>query len=167
MLITGAEQAPFGTDPLEHGGDWLPPSQPAPGSYKPAARQPFPTNNPFAVPVFERASSDWAPFNYNAGKLGTVPVQIARSNKGRKAVTISVLSAETNGVVIGPDPGPLSEYQNGGVAGVGVYELDPGDSVTIETEASVWACCQTGQTSGGCQGWETYNPAVLDPGQEY
>ena len=118
------------------------------------------TDNGQAFAVFERSSSD-----FNAGAVsitaanGGTSIVVGRV-LGRKSVTIWVptlwtnpagVSAAPNGVLIGQTEGELQ-------AGGGV-QLNPGDSITIDTEAPIWAGLIPAKTSGVVQYLVTYNPA--------
>ena len=125
----------------------------------------FSTSLAASVPVFERASHDFT--------TGQIPVSssfnggvstIVGRQPGRKSVTIAVPTSYVNaagvnvtgasviGVIIG---GSASEIQNPG----GGWQLNAGDSITLYTEAPVYAGCINGQTSGFCQNQTDYNPA--------
>jgi len=118
------------------GGQPVPPDTPGGGS--PRGRESFATENDEAIATFERACEAWT------GQQFTIsgPTQIVRRMKGRKQATIFVPATDVNGnaisgVTIGPDD---SEVQNVGGAVVGSpLFLLPGMSITIESEAPVWA----------------------------
>jgi len=120
----------------------------------------FHTDNEAAFPVFERASSDW-----NAGAIvvtsnnaGTAIV--GGRQRGRKAITLSVPTTWTdpNGTVSTPNGVTISQTEGELQNGSG-YQLNPGDSVTISTEAPVWAGLIPTKTTGVVQWIVEYNPA--------
>jgi hypothetical protein len=121
-------------------------------------------DNADALAVFERASS-----NFTAGQIvvntynGGTSIVVGRQ-KGRKNVTISVPATYTasdgttstpNGVSIAETEGEL-QLINGG------FQLNPGDSITISTEAPVWAGLLPGDTTGLVQYLVEYNPTGND-----
>ena len=146
-------------DDLEHYSD-NPVHHDTAGDRYTTGRKAFATDNGQAFAVFERAASD-----FNAGAIsitannGGTSIVVGRV-LGRKSVTIWVptlwtnpagVSAAPNGVLIGQTEGELQ-------AGGGV-QLNPGDSITIDTEAPVWAGLIPSKTSGVVQYLVTYNPA--------
>jgi len=121
-------------------------------------------DNADALAVFERASS-----NFTAGQIvvntynGGTSIVVGRQ-KGRKNVTISVPSTYTaadgttstpNGVAIAETEGEL-QLINGG------FQLNPGDSITISTEAPIWAGLLPTDTTGLVQYLVEYNPVGND-----
>jgi hypothetical protein len=123
-------------------------------------RRQFDKGNGEAFPVFERASSDFTTgaIFVNSWNGGTVIV-VGRQ-KGRKALTLwvptsivppgSTTPITPSGVLFAQTEG---ELQNGGGA-----QINPGDSLTIETEAPVWCGLIPGSTSGVVQFTTVYNP---------
>ena len=98
----------------------------------------FDVNNAEALGVFERSAQD-----FNAGALvldtGTSSALLTGRAKGRKNITLSIPTTFTNangvvitpaGVIIGSDRGSVDAYQG--------FQLNPGDSVTISTEAPLY-----------------------------
>ena len=118
------------------------------------------TNNADALMVFQRASSD-----FTAGVIsinsqnGNTAIVVGRQ-KGRQSVTIWVPSTYTspsgasstpNGVMIAQTEGEVQAYA--------AVQLNPGDSITITTEAPIWAGILPGNTTGVCQYLVEYNPS--------
>ena len=123
-------------------------------------RKAWGTTNADALSVFERASSDFTAGVINISTQNGNTAIIVGRQKGRKSVTIWVPKTYTNasgststpnGVIIGQTEGEVQAY-----AGA---QLNPGDSITINTEAPVWAGVLGGNTSGLCQFLVEYNPA--------
>lgn len=107
----------------------------------------FPGINATAFPVVQRSSSD-----YNAKavvlSVGAQALQILGRVVGRMNITLSVPTTFTNpiggtitpaGVMFSTDPGNLQSGDG--------YQLNPGDSITISTEAPVWVSLLPGNTS--------------------
>ena len=116
--------------------EWVPgPRDQAPASNR--RRRAFATPNGQAVPVWQRASSDWSTFPFTSIS-GTV--QIAGTLGGRFAVTVWVPATSAHGVQIAPNRSQCDN--NGGTP------INPGDSVTIMSEGTVYAAPQSGQTTG-------------------
>ena len=149
--IPGDELARYSDNPAHHD---------TPGNRYTTGRKNFGTDNGEAFPVFERASSD-----FNAGRVsvgtsnGGTSIVVGRV-RGRKSITIWIpttwtnpggTSTSPNGVTIGQTEGELQ-------SGAGI-QLNPGDSITIDTEAPVWAGLIPGKTTGVLQYLTTYNPA--------
>jgi len=163
-----AFEIPVGVHPLDRSipGDQLARYSDSPvhhdtaGNRYTTGRKNFGTDNGEAFPVFERASSDWTAGSVVVGtNNGGTSIVVGRV-RGRKTVTVWVPSTWTNpggtsttpnGVVIGQTEG---ELQSGAGA-----QLNPGDSITIGTEAPVWAALIPGKTSGVVQYLVEYNPA--------
>lgn len=110
---------------------------------------PFSVPNKDALPVFERASrSGNALVVYVNDNQGGTARAVGRL-KGRKAVMLWVSSSATTGVMVDFIEGKLQ-------AGGGV-PLNPGDSITLPTEASIYVGLQAGQTSGSVNVIELFN----------
>ena len=116
------------------------------------AKAAYSTRNPDALPVFERASEKWSANTLTLNN--TEPLQIAGKQKGRKELILFVPNSATAGVIIGPDPGTVSMGQG--------VELDPGATLTLKTEAAVYAGLISGQTSGTICIVATSNPPEKD-----
>jgi len=120
----------------------------------------FHLDNAEAFQVYQRAASDWnaGSVTVNANNGGT-SIVVGRQ-RGREQVTLSVPTTwvtpagstiTPNGVIISQTEGELQ--QNSG------YQLNPGDSITIRTEAPVWVGLIDSNTTGMCLWMVTYNPA--------
>ena len=106
-------------------------------------RQPFSTSNDDALAVWERASHDWSGDTVIIG-MPNPSIQLIGRQKGRKCITLWCPSTGT-AVCIAPLEGICDQQFNNGVGGL---ILNPGDSVTINTEAQVWAGILNGNTTG-------------------
>lgn len=115
-------------------------------------RRAYDTRNSDALPVFERSSEKWSA---NTLVLNNAePLQIAGKQKGRKELIIFVPNTASAGVIIAPTPGECSMYQG--------VELDPGATLTLKTEAQVYAGLISGQSSGMVCIIATINPPEKD-----
>ena len=122
----------------------------------------FGTANFEAVPTFERASHDFTAGQVQVGSYNGGTSIVVGRQAGRKNVTIWVPTSYINaagvtisnplGVVIGQTEGEIQIPGNG-------VQLNSGDSITIATEAPIWAGLLYGQTSGFCQYLVEYNPS--------
>lgn len=153
---------PPGVHPNDPSGeDWQPGPPDQPQAWTPG-RPPYDTDNWDAIAVYERAAHEWdAGVVYlNSQNSGTAIV-VGRL-KGRKSVTVWVPTTDaagntTKGVLLANRPGPLEAGTGGALTG-DIIVLNPGDSVTIASEASVWAGLIGSNTTGFCQFVSTYNP---------
>jgi hypothetical protein len=117
--------------------------------------EPFGTDNDDALAFFERASHDWTGDTITLASTGSSPsVQLIGRQKGRKCVTLWCPSTGT-AVCIAPTQGVCDQQFNSGIGGL---ILNPGDSVTINTEAPVWAGVLNGNTAGTVAFLAEYNP---------
>jgi hypothetical protein len=165
--LTGGVPLPPGVHPYDPsvpymGGEVLEPQpipQDTPGDKFTTGTQAFPIENGQALPVFQRAAEDWSVriIKVNANS-GSTAVAVGRQ-KGRQAATLSVPTLLPDGTVpLGVIFGPTEdEVQAGGNAG-GI--LNPGDSVTINTEAPIFLGVIPGNATGACQVVIEFNPAV-------
>lgn len=122
-------------------------------------RRPYGRENWEAIPVYQRAAANVrvrvviANVNINGGTAiacNRVP--------GRQSVTLSVPSKLADGtvplgVVWGSSEGDLQ-----GPSGLDAGILNPGDSVTIATEAQIWLGVIPSQSTGAAQVIELLNP---------
>lgn len=122
------------------------------------------TDNGDALAVFERGAKSFTAGQIVVGTANGGTSIVVGRQKGRKNVTISVPATYTNssganvtpnGVVIAEQEGEL-QLINGG------FQVNPGDSITISTEAPVWAGLLPGKTSGFCQYLVEFNPSGND-----
>jgi hypothetical protein len=124
----------------------------------PTGTEPFARGNGSAFGVFQRAASDWSVGVVipNANQNGGTATVVGRQ-KGRVSVKLWVPTtlangvAVTAGVVIGPDENELQAVVNPTV-------LNVGDSITIETEGSVYCGVIPGQQTGVVQYLVLSNP---------
>lgn len=114
-------------------------------------RPPFPTENDAALPIFQRADHDWTGNRYQVDTNNAGTVQLCGRQKGRSSVTLVVPSAAAQGVVIGPTEDEV-------INNLSSPQLVPGQSLTLPTEAPVWAGVIPGQTSGTVDVYITFNP---------
>jgi hypothetical protein len=131
-----------------------------PGNKYTTDKKAWGTNNADALMVFERASSD-----FTAGIIsintqnGNTAIVVGRQ-KGRKSVTIWVPSTYTNSSGSSSTPnGVMIAQTEGEVQAYAAVQLNPGDSITINTEAPIWAGVLPGASTGICQYIVEYNPA--------
>ena len=122
------------------------------------------TDNGDALAVFERGSRSFTAGQIVVGAANGGTAIVVGRQKGRKNVTISVPASYINsagssvtptGVAIAEQEGEL-QLINGG------FQLQPGDSITISTEAPIWAGLLPGKTTGFCQYLVEYNPTGND-----
>lgn len=114
----------------------------------------FDTDNATAVPVWERASTSFAA---SSQAIGTGTTKLVGRHKGRKSVVLSVpvtitTSAGTSspkGIQFAHDPNLVDT--NAG------FQLNPGDSVQIDSEAEVFVGVLPGNTVGYVQYLEIFN----------
>lgn len=121
-------------------------------------KPPWKTANKDATPVFERASHDFTVqiVAVNSAIEGGTAIACGRQ-KGRKSVTLSVPTVLPSGVVpFGVTFAPDQDAVQAGINAAGV--LNPGDSVTINTEAPVWLGLIGANLTGWCQVVIEYNP---------
>jgi hypothetical protein len=139
-------------DHSEHGNDYPLPKD-TPGGDAPRGKQSFSDDNDEAVPVFQRADEAWTGETF----IISGPTQVVRRMKGRTSVTLYVPSTDqagnaVNGIVYAPDAGQ--------VQGIGLpLFLLPGMSVTLHTEAPVWASVIGANATGFVCVVTTDNPA--------
>jgi hypothetical protein len=108
---------------------------------------PWSTDNEQAIPVNQRAGSEWSANEYT---LGITPIQLAGKLKGCVSTKIWVPSTASHGCVISPSEGDITQ-------GAGIT-LSPGDSIELFTEAGVWGGVIVGQTTGTAYVVRIYNP---------
>jgi hypothetical protein len=149
---------PPGMHPLDQtvGGDSLATPPDTPGDRYDTSRGPWSTENQSAVPVFQRLAHDWVG-GYLKVSSNQNPQTVVGRQPGRGPVTIWVPNqlpdgtVPSFGVTIGSDQADI--YNNGGIA------LGVGDSITIPSEASVYAVVTGSNATGACQWFATLNPA--------
>jgi hypothetical protein len=113
------------------------------------APAPFSVPNKDALPVFERSARNGSalvvPISQHQGGTARAVGRL----KGRKAVMIWVSSTATAGCML--------DFSEGRLQGGGGVPLNPGDSVTLPTEASVYVGLQPGDSSATVNVIELYN----------
>lgn len=124
------EPSPVGTD---IGQAWTP------------GEKPFGVPNARAVPVWERATTNFAVKALNV----TTTLPAAGRLVGRRSVSLWVPGTASQGVQFSSDRGSVD-------SGAGV-PLNPGDSITIGSEAAVYVGPIDGQTSGTVYVLDLYN----------
>ncbi|MDE1881979.1 MAG: hypothetical protein KGI89_15705, partial [Euryarchaeota archaeon] len=102
-----------------------------------------------SVPVVERATSSYSARGFQITNANPY-VMLSGRRRGRKWITLAVpssyiapggtTSSTPLGVMIAEDPNAI-------VAGVG-YQLNPGDTLTIDSEAPIWAGVLPGNATG-------------------
>jgi len=144
------------TAPSPNPGDAPVPADRSPHGAPTTGSRPFTTENAQAVPVFERAASDFTAQTF----VVSGPIRIVGRTPGRTSVTLAVpatdaLGNAVNGIVFGETEGELQGDTPSGMA-----FLLAGMSVTIVTEAPVWVAPIPGGTSPGTvMAILTFNPA--------
>ncbi len=114
----------------------------------------FDTANEQAIPVWERSSED---HQTNAVHLGAGSFQLVGRRRGRKYVVLAVPSTLTAGGVGSTPLGcQVSHDRNNVDVGLG-YQLNPGDSLEIDSEAPVYVGPLPGNTTGYVQYSEALN----------
>jgi len=121
------------------------------------SRAPWQVSNGKAAAVFQRAASD---FSVTTLKL-TTTTQILGRQPGRVAVVLSVPTTLADGttplgVIFGSDRGAVDQGLATGIGDIGV--LNPGDTYTLATEASVYAAPISGNATGAVQVVDLFNP---------
>jgi hypothetical protein len=162
--IVGAEFADDLATPLATVNVTSPIQLDRPGDLYERGNKVWGTENGNALAVFERGSKSFTAGQIVVGTANGGTSIVVGRQKGRKNVTISVpatytasdgTSSTPNGVAIAETEGEL-QLINGG------FQLNPGDSITISTEAPVWAGLLPGKSSGLCQYLVEYNPTGTD-----
>jgi hypothetical protein len=149
------------TDRRASPSDWSGPPQPAPSTYT-GGREPFSVPNARAMGVWQRATRTWTP---RAVRVGQTPVKLVGRKRGRlkvslwvpKTVVVSgVVVTVTHGVLVAASAGEASQFA-GAV-------LNVGDSLTVPSEASVYAIALPTQVVGFVQYADYFNPSASSPG---
>lgn len=151
---------PPGVHPMDPSVSWnggnLPDATAAPADVVtrpgPTGRPPFDTANTGALAVYQRGDAEWTANRIVVDLNNSGTVQLIGRQNGRAGVTLSVPSSATFGVVFAPTEG---EVLNSASCPI----LLPGDSITIPTEASVWAGVIPGNATGTVDVIATFNPA--------
>lgn len=119
---------------------------------------PYGTENYESLQVFERSSDQWDSYLWSIDpKQNGGTVQVAGRQKGRKSVTLSVPTALPNGWT--PVQVIFASTEDGAQNQINGAILNPGDSVTIYTEAQVYIGLASGETTGFVQVITESNPA--------
>lgn len=101
----------------------------------PAGRKPWAVPNNEALPVFQRGSHDWQARTY----VVSGALEIAARVKGRTRVYMWVATGD-DPVVVAPTQGEVNVYSG--------VEIAAGSSLTVDTEAPIWAGPVSGNTTG-------------------
>ena len=113
------------------------------------APAPFSVPNKDALPTFERAARNGSalvvPISTNQGGTARAVGRL----KGRKAVMLWVSASAANGCMV--------DFNEGKLQGGGGVPLNPGDSVTLPTEAAVYVGLQAGDASAKVNVIELFN----------
>ena len=141
-----SEQAlPPGVHPYDQTGPEFSPAPAPQGQTFTTGTKAFSVPHAEAIPVWERATTNFATKNLTLGAT----TQVAGRLPGRKSVTLWVPGTAAQGVQFSNNRGDV-DSGNG-------TPLSPGDSVTIGSEAAVWAGPLSGQTSGTVYTLDLYN----------
>jgi hypothetical protein len=109
----------------------------------------FQTDSLSAVPTVSRSAES---HNVRASTC-VVPSKVVGHRKGRRSITLSCPATTVAGTPLGFQ---VSDQQAFLDVNVG-FQVNPGDSIRIESEAEVWIAPLSGQTSGYCQYVETFD----------
>jgi hypothetical protein len=109
----------------------------------------FQTDSLAAVPVTQRAAES---HNVRAASC-VVPSKVVGHRKGRRAITLSCPATTVAGTPLGFQVSDQRAYLDVNAG----FQVNPGDSIRIESEAEVWIAPLSGQTSGYCQYVETFD----------
>ena len=82
-----------------------------------------------------------------------VPSKVVGHRKGRRAITLSCPATTVAGTPLGFQVSDQRAYLDVNAG----FQVNPGDSIRIESEAEVWIAPLSGQTSGYCQYVETFD----------
>jgi hypothetical protein len=129
-----------------------------PGSRYTTGKPPWQVQNSDALPVFQRSASDWTVkiVVVNSSQNGGTAIAVGRQ-RGRVSVTLSVPTLLPNGTVpLGVVFAPTEDEVQAGANAGGV--LNPGDSVTIYSEAQVYVGVIGAAASGAVQVKVEFNP---------
>ena len=148
------DQLPPGVHPYDQAGDEWSPPQGVQGQQWQPGRAPFSVPNANAVPVWQRATTDWSTAALTLNSTNGTQ-QIAGRVTGRMSVTIWVPGIASHGIQFSQDRGAVDN--NAGTP------LNPGDSVTINSEGPVYAGCQSGQTAGTVYVLDLFNVTAPVP----
>lgn len=102
--------------------------------------KPWGTDNETAFPVNQRSAHDWMGRNVTVN-AASGPVRLAPRLRGCVATIVWVPSTSATGVQIAADQGDINQ-------GAGVI-LNPGDSIELDTEGSVWCGVIGANATGG------------------
>lgn len=156
ITTTGIDALPPGVhpmDPSSFSGDPLAAPQDTPDPKWTTTTKPqFGTENGDATATFQRSDHEWTGNRIVVDTNNAGTVQLCGRQKGRSSVTLIVPLTATAGVVIGPTEG---EVLNSASCPV----LTPGQTLTLPTEAPIWAGVIPGQTTGTVDVFVTFNPA--------
>lgn len=121
----------------------------------------FDVVNEQAIPVYERASSAFSAKQFT---VSSTPVQMIGRRRGRKYLALSCPGTVTVGGVGSTPKGFAWSHERSDLdVGIG-FQMNPGDSVEIDSEGEVYVAALPGNTTGTVQYLECYNvlagPAV-------
>lgn len=116
----------------------------------------FSTDHAAAVPVYERAATG---HTTHAKILGATPEMLFGVRAGRKYAVLSCPNTYTpvGGAAYTPKGFMVAEGREILDTGLG-YQVNPGDSVEIDSEDTIWVAPLPGNTTGLVQYVETFNP---------
>lgn len=119
-----------------------------------AASSVFDTINEQAIPVVQRAASSFLARQFT---VSGDPAALVGRRRGRRYVALSCPGTVTVGGV-GSTPKGFSWSHNRNDLTVGIgFQVNPGDSVTIDSEADVWVAALPGNTTGTVQYIEVFD----------
>jgi len=115
----------------------------------------FNTTNEQAVPVYERATNSFSAYSQ---AIGAAAIMLLGRHKGRKYVTLSVPTTITSitGATSTPN-GIQRSHDRNLIDQAAGFQLNPGDSVEIDSESEVWVGPLPTKTTGLMQVLEVYH----------
>ena len=121
----------------------------------------YDTANEQAIPTIQRAASSYSAKQFTASATAT---QMVGRRRGRRFIALSCPGTVTAGGVGSTPKGFAWSYERSDLdVGIG-FQVNPGDSVTVESEAEIYVAALPGNTTGLVQYVEVYDtlagPAV-------
>ena len=117
-------------------------------AHEPTTSSRFNVTNEQAVPVTERATSSYSAKQFT---VSATPMMMIGRRRGRRLIALSCPgTVTTGGVGATPKGFAFSFSRNDLDAGIG-FQVNPGDAVTLESEAEIWVAALPGNTTGVVQ----------------
>ena len=113
--------------------------------HEPATSSRFNATNEQAVPVTQRATSSYSAMQFT---VSATPTMMIGRRRGRRYLSLSCPGTVTAaGVGSTPKGFAFSFSRNDLDAGIG-FQVNPGDAVTLDSEAEIWVAALPGNTTG-------------------